>query len=972
MNETGTIIIVATIAAVMLDFGLMYLLRRVSDQDKNTPRVHFLGAYSPFLTWLRYRRLPRIQLNIPRFWPHWPKASVGLGLALLLAVISQWLLLKHSREPGWPLLGYAAAALIFLWICWKILPPKPTASFAAVLPQPQVKRATAAVVLLVLSAAVSVVTVQGIDRGHTGSKDYVLAFTWGLSILLFIAGILVLAQWRWPSRVTLSAWWRNNWQEVLIILGLGVAAFAVRVIDLPWLPYAMINDEGEVGKAALAILSGLTSNLFKTGWSSQPVWSFVPNAIMVTLLGNSLTAIRLVSVIEGTLAVVCLYLLAREAFGRAVALLAAVGLVGLAWHIHFSRLGVHNVIDSLFATAVLWLTYRALRRGHLNDYLWAGLITGLTVYAYVGSRLVFALALGLLAFSWLRRTVRLRTHALHLLIFLGAAAVVAGPMLAHFIRHPDEFMGRTNAVNLLIGGRLELQAQASGQSIAAELLSQFTRSTLVYVTGQAPAQFFNSPRPYLPSMAAVFLILGLAYTTWRAREPRFMAIILWLWMVVIFGSTLTSSPPSNQRLIMSAPAITLLAAIGLWQTARLAHQLGVLPYRAGLALSLVVMCLSSIQGVAFYFGEYRQGHFFENQAEAFEYEVALAAQALGPDYRLFVIGLPTLTTGAANFGYLAADIEKIDFNTVTPETLAVLPHDKGALYAAIPRRLSDLEKVARWIPGGKWMNVPRRFQPEQIAYYAYMVRPTATKPPTLTPSPTFDPYERTVDSPDGKFSAKLRINWDDLNEKPVIELWDKAGSMLWKVDYQYPKVSPHSIMTIYRWSPDSSKVYFYYLYSYAVWYTIFKGSDLQLLDAYTGEIKDVVSGCCVDFVFSSDMNKIAYTSGDKVGILDLVTGTDKSVDILSHNFEQSGRIFFSPSGDKVIFHTLSNFNGTSIFLDIRTMKQKIIMDDYLIVDYDFDGWTLDENPRYRKGKDVFVIDLDTLSQTVIGTVTPQP
>jgi hypothetical protein len=48
------------------------------------------------------------------------------------------------------------------------------------------------------------------------------------------------------------------------------------------------------------------------------------------------------------------------------------------------------------------------------------------------------------------------------------------------------------------------------------------------------------------------------------------------------------------------------------------------------------------------------------------------------------------------------------------------------------------------------------------------------------------------------------------------------------------------------------------------------------------------------------------------------------------------------------------------------------MSDYLISDYEFDGWSSDEKPRYRKGDEVITIDLDTLSQTTIGTVTPQP
>jgi 4-amino-4-deoxy-L-arabinose transferase-like glycosyltransferase len=970
MNQVE-IIIAAIVAAVFLDLGLMYLWRRFSDRDANIPRADFLGSYSPFLSWLRFRQLSPLKITRPRLSVHWPPVGLSLGLALFLAAISQWLLLKSPDQPGWALPGYAAAVFIFLWVLRKLPSENAATSFSAVLPTVTARRSALVIILLAASVTASLLTAMSVDRGNTGPRDYLLIFSWWLSLILYISAILVMAKWHPPDRARVVAWWYGNRKEFLVVLCLAIAAFAARVIDLPWLPYAMGNDEGQVGLSALQILNGNISNFFTTSWAAQSSWSFVPNAVMISILGANLTAIRLVSVIYGTLAVVCLYMLAREAFGREVAFLAALGLVGLAWHIHFSRLAFHNIIDSLTITAALWLTYRALRSGELTDYLWAGLITGSVVYTYVGSRLVILIVLGLLAFIWLRRSVRLRTHAIHFLVFVGAAAIMAAPMLAYFMHHPDMFMARMNNAGLLANGNFQTLAINEGQSIPAVLVSQFAKSTLVYVTGSATGHFFNSPRPYLPAMAAVFLILGLAYATWHAPEPRYMAVVLWLWMVVIFGGTLTFSPPSHQRLLMSAPAITLLAAIGLWQTAMLANHLGIMSYKVGLVIIVIIMGFTSFQGISQYFGEFRLGHYSENLSEEFSHEVSLVAKELGPGYRLIVIGEPTLTTkGHANFGYLAAGIEQLDFNTVTPESLATLPLDKGILFAAVPRRLNDLKKVAQWLPGGKWMDVPRRYQPEQIAYHAYLLSPEAVA--ASSQNLGFNPYERTIDSPDGRFYAKLRVDWADQQKKPFMEIYTKAGSLLWESSSQLPEVSPRSTIAIYGWSPDGSKVYFYYPYWNEVWYTIFKGSYLQSLDLYTGEIKDVISGCCIDFDFSQDMKKIAYTSEDSVGILDLETNADKSTSILPHSFGQSGRVFLSPSGERIIFHTLEQFVGTAIYLNVKTMEQKVILKNYIIMDYEFDGWTRDENPRYRKGDQILVIDLDTSEQTIIGTATPQP
>lgn len=256
------------------------------------------------------------------------------------------------------------------------------------------------------------------------------------------------------------------------------------------------------------------------------------------------------------------------------------------------------------------------------------------------------------------------------------------------------------------------------------------------------------------------------------------------------------------------------------------------------------------------------------------------------------------------------------------------------------------------------------------------LKPAPTPPPTLSPSPTLDPYTDSIDSPDGKFTVKMHINWTDPNEKPFIEIWEKSGKALWRVAYQYhwdPYVAPNDSLRIYGWSKDSSKVYFYYSFAYDGWYTLFNGSNLQSLDAYTGDVKDVIAGCCIAFAFSPDMDEVAYTANGEVGILDLTTGVDKSVSILPDRYEQSGWIHISPSGEKVVFHTLYEYDGTAVLLDTRTMQQSVIIDKFFIESLQFDGWTVDEDPRYMEfGKDVFILDLQTTSRITIGTPTTQP
>ncbi len=59
MSEPATLTIVTLSLAVVLTIGLLLLARRVWPVDDQEPYVRLLGAYSPILTWLKYRRLPK-------------------------------------------------------------------------------------------------------------------------------------------------------------------------------------------------------------------------------------------------------------------------------------------------------------------------------------------------------------------------------------------------------------------------------------------------------------------------------------------------------------------------------------------------------------------------------------------------------------------------------------------------------------------------------------------------------------------------------------------------------------------------------------------------------------------------------------------------------------------------------------------------------------------------------------------------
>jgi hypothetical protein len=142
-------------------------------------------------------------------------------------------------------------------------------------------------------------------------------------------------------------------------------------------------------------------------------------------------------------------------------------------------------------------------------------------------------------------------------------------------------------------------------------------------------------------------------------------------------------------------------------------------------ITTVVMAGASLQGAYYYLGQYQLSRVFAHPYEEFETEVSLDARKLGPGYRMYMlISLPLEVSYFPAHDYLIPDVQDQQLDSVPPEVLHTLPHDKGMLFLAIPEKVADLVAVTQYFPGGIWHEVymhPIPGQPLSILYYSYQV-----------------------------------------------------------------------------------------------------------------------------------------------------------------------------------------------------------------------------------------------------------
>ncbi len=660
-----------------------------------------------------------------------------LGLSLLLGIIAQAILIVSAVEQpnywdfttwlntlsnnGSPLAGlalYALAGTLFALAISRLLPQQPENAISLTPRQRPAPR------FGFWFTSLGLATLGFIRNRHANAPGYentVEVILWLASIGLFSYSVFVDSGFRLPNKSTLQEWFSKNRRELLVIAILLCGALLLRVIDLESHPYAFTNDEGEMGGTGLCILEGSCATFFTARWAYQPTLAFVPTALSVGLLGNTAVAVRLVSALTGALAVLFAYLFSRDAFGKQTAWVAAILAAAFVPHLHFSRLGFDNIIDSLSSTLLLWLVMRGARQGSPLYYLAAGIVAGLCFYTYPGSRLSPALAIIALAWIALRAPVFLRAQWRNLFIFAAATIIVAAPIAGYFAAYPKVFMSRIANEAVIYEGPQENRALTDLADVAPVIGQQVFKSALVFVSTGGAFHFFGTPRPYFTPAAAMLFMFGLALLLRRLPGMYSLPLLAWFWAPVLLGSALTGGAPSHQRMLGSSMAAVIIVSVSLTAIFQALRVLNPLAKRLAPLLLLGILLLNGLTDVRFYFDEYRNRHFFADLNNEITYESRRYIAPLEESGRFYLLGEPMTFTSFGSFGYFAPRVEKYDFNNVTREALAALPNDKDALFLAIPMREADLLKISEWLPGGQWMTEPRRFQPQEVLFFTYQV-----------------------------------------------------------------------------------------------------------------------------------------------------------------------------------------------------------------------------------------------------------
>ena len=552
-------------------------------------------------------------------------------------------------------------------------------------------------------------------------------------VALWMTAILTLllavgwSTWRPPRWNTFRERALDNRLDVLAACALVAMAAALRAWRVDQYPHMFSGDEGVFGVSARSVLDGSMRNPFAVGWLSHPTLFFFLQAASMAVLGESVSAVRLVSAMLGTASVLATFLYARRVFGLAAGIAAATLLATSGFHLFVSRLALNNVSDALFLPLTLWAVDRAVRGQHgtspgggrraPTDAVLAGVVVGVSQYFYFGARLLPFLAAAVLLLAWAVSRMNRPIWRIAALMLLGFSVTVL-PFAAYYVDHRADVLARQRDVSIFTSPWLDSEKARTAQSAAAIVVRKIVRVAILPFAGDVTV-FYRPPAPFAGKLLVVPIALGMAVTFVRCRSVTYGALLI-AWILVVLGAASTDGTlPLPNRLASMGPIYCLFAAIGIVQAMTFATERLRVPRRVAVAALAVATLGTALWSAREYFLASAHIRLYTDSNTEVASTLANEIRDI-PNLTVYFSGVPRMRYDSFNsLAFIAPRAKGITVDDPwTPEDIPP-PISGPTLFVFLPHRLNELTIVSKWFPSGR----PREVQGDdgQPLYVEYAV-----------------------------------------------------------------------------------------------------------------------------------------------------------------------------------------------------------------------------------------------------------
>jgi DNA-binding beta-propeller fold protein YncE/4-amino-4-deoxy-L-arabinose transferase-like glycosyltransferase len=419
--------------------------------------------------------------------------------------------------------------------------------------------------------------------------------------------------------------------ELVLIVLILVVGWGARLYRIDAMPPGAFLDEAVNGLEAAEIAEKNVHPLWSYALSGRPTLHLHFIALLFKISDVNLFVMRLVSIVAGLVTLVMVYLLAREAFDRRVALLAMALLAVTRWHINYSRIAFEAILSPCFALCTFYFLIKARRTGRLVLYAASGASLALGLYTYVSFRLMpivlaaYALVL-LVAGRWgfVRRTWK--GWLLWGLVFL----VVVAPLGRFAWENQDAFLGRFREISVF----RVMEEQGSNRPLWENIVKHLA---MFNYKGDTCGRHNVPGLAMLGAPLGILFALGIGLALWRWRRPEVLLLLVWLFVNLWAGIlTVPSETPHGTRTIANVPIVALIAALFLAEVWAVAE--GLLkrqPQLVHLVVAGVVLIVAAVE-LDTYFGQQANHPEVWSAFNGNDSAIARFINEISPDHEIYL------------------------------------------------------------------------------------------------------------------------------------------------------------------------------------------------------------------------------------------------------------------------------------------------------------------------------------------------
>lgn len=383
---------------------------------------------------------------------------------------------------------------------------------------------------------------------------------------------------------------KKNWHKIIFGFTL-VLAFVLRLVALDRFPAGFTADEAAQGYTAYSILKTgkdewgvrlpLTPRSFGDYKPPLQTYLMIPS---IAVLGLNELAVRLPNAILGTLAILAVFLLAKElfkdtTFGEPLSLMSAFLLAVSPWHMSFSRGAAEANLITFFMPIGCWFFLKGLKKP--NCLPLAGVFLGLNLFTCHAAKLLTPLLVIILVVWGRKELFRLKKEKGKV---ITGGIIFSCLMILTFYSILTGGGTRVADIGIFSAGleapKLFFDSYFSYLSLRFLFTQGAGEATYGMIPGRGVVYFFELP----------FLILAL-YTLIKKKDRNFTLILIWLVLAPVPAALSRGVGYHASRAAGMMPAIQILSAYGgilLWQKRKKIHKVAILLYYCITAISFLL------------------------------------------------------------------------------------------------------------------------------------------------------------------------------------------------------------------------------------------------------------------------------------------------------------------------------------------------------------------------------------------------